>query len=343
MKAAWLEDWKEVSLKELPNPQIGNEEALIRVKYAGICGSDLHVYNGHHATAIKPVILGHEFSGEIAELKTQSNSKLKIGDRVVVQPYTSCNVCDLCVQGRDNICKELKIFGIHTDGCFCEYIKVPIKKVYGIPQNVDMRLATMIEPLAVAVHDVRRSELKAGQTALIVGGGPIGLLIALVARLSGASTIVLSEVNEYRIAMARSMGFTVINPMETDVERDSLALTGGEGFDVVFEVSGTVQGAALMTKAVKIGGKIIVIGVPKKKYEVDTGAILARELEVLGVRVHSQIHFAAAIDIVGTGLLNEDLAKIMTHEYALEDIRHAIEFSLEDQQHMKVIMKVQDS
>jgi 2-desacetyl-2-hydroxyethyl bacteriochlorophyllide A dehydrogenase len=341
MKAAWLKDWKELALEDRPVPKIGHGEVLIRVKYAGICGSDLHVYNGHHATAIKPVILGHEFSGEIVEIDPDCHTGLKAGDRVVVQPYTSCGTCDICVQGRDNVCKELKIFGIHQDGCFAEYIKVPIKKVYRIPEGVDMKLATITEPLAVAVHDVRRSALSAGQTAMVIGGGPIGVLIALVARLSGASRIVVSEVNEYRIAFLREMGFTVVNPMKEDAEKAALAFTdNGEGFDVVFEVSGTLPGAALMTRVARIGGKIVVIGIPKGKCEVDTGAVVAKELELLGVRVHAQVNFAAAIDIIAKGDLNNDLRKVITDEYSLDDIQKAIDFSQEDQKHLKVVIRI---
>ena len=254
MKAAWLKDWKQVSYEERPMPVIGHGDALVRVKYTGICGSDLHVYNGHHATAIKPVVMGHEFAGEIVEVGEDGKDRFKPGDRVAVQPFTSCNVCDTCVQGRDNVCRQLKILGIHIDGCFAEYVKVPLKKVYRIPENVSFRLAALTEPLAVAVHDVRRSRLAVGETALIIGGGPIGLLIALVARYAGASRVVISEPNAYRIGVAQKLGFEVVNPMETGSEEKLMALTDGEGYDVVFESSGTMPGAALMTRAAKNRG-----------------------------------------------------------------------------------------
>ena len=340
MKAAWLKDWKNVSCEERPMPVIGPGEALVRVKYAGVCGSDLHVYNGHHATAIKPVVMGHEFSGEIAEVGEDGRHRLNPGDRVVVQPFTACGVCDTCVQGRDNVCRQLKILGIHIDGCFAEYVKVPQKKVYKIPDNVSFRLASLTEPLAVAVHDVRRSRLAVGETALVIGGGPIGLLIAMVARFAGASRVVISEPNKYRIGIAQSMGFEVIDPLTPGAEQAMMAMSDGEGYDVVFESSGTMPGSALMTRAAKIVGRVIVVGIPRTKPEVDIGAIFAKELDVLGVRIHSQLSFAAAVDVLGKGDLATELESLITHEFALADIRKAIEFSQEDDEHIKVVLKV---
>lgn len=340
MKAAWLKDWKKVSVEDRPVPEIGHGDALVRVKYAGICGSDLHVYNGHHATAIKPVIMGHEFAGEIAEVGEDGAGRFQPGDRVVVQPYTSCGVCDTCVQGRDNVCRQLRILGIHIDGCFAEYVKVPLKKVYKIPEGVSFRLAALTEPLAVAVHDVRRSRLAVGETALVIGGGPIGLLIAIVARYAGASRVVISEPNKYRIGVAQALGFEVTDPLIPGSEEELMAKTNGEGYDVVFESSGTMPGAALMTRAAKIVGRVIVVGIPRSKPEVDTGAIFAKELDVLGVRIHSQLSFAAAVDVLGKGDLNSELESLITHEYALADIQKAIDFSQAGGEHIKAILKV---
>ncbi len=340
MKAAWLKDWKKLSFEDRTVPVIGQGDALVRVKYVGICGSDLHVYNGHHATAIKPVVMGHEFAGEIAEVGEDGIHRFQPGDRVVVQPYTSCDVCDTCVQGRDNVCRQLRILGIHIDGCFAEYVKVPLKKVYKIPDNVSYRLASLTEPLAVAVHDVRRSRLAVGETALIIGGGPIGLLIAMVARYAGASRVVISEPNKYRIGIAQALGFEVTDPLVPGADDILMGKTDGEGYDVVFESSGTMPGAALMTKAAKITGRVIVVGIPRTKPEVDTGAIFSKELDVLGVRIHSQLSFAAAVDVMGKGDLNTELEALITHEFALADIQKAIDFSQEDEQHIKVVLKV---
>lgn len=336
MKAAWLRDWNDLELEDRPVPQIGPGEVLIKVHYAGICGSDLHVYTGHHSTAIRPVIMGHEFSGEVAELSEECH--LKIGDRVVVQPYTSCGMCDACVQGRDNVCTSLKIFGIHRDGCFAQYIKVPIKKAYKIPEGIDYKLAAMAEPLAVAVHDIRLAGLSVGQTALIIGGGPIGILLALVARRSGAYNIVISEINEYRIKVARGMGFTVLNPLEVDVRAQANKMTGGRGFDVVFEATGSPQGAELMMAAVKTCGTIVIIGISRKKPEIDTGAILERELKLIGVRIHAQRNFVGAVYLLPR--MKTELESLITHEYSLDEINKAFDYAINGTDHIKIMIKI---
>jgi len=341
MKAAIVRKINEISVEDLPVPKPGPEEALVKVKYAGICGTDIHVFLGHHSTARYPVILGHEFVGELMEINTAKETDVEIGDDVLVQPYKSCGVCDSCIQGRDNVCSKLCILGVHDHGCFAEYVKVPARKVYKLPSNIDLRLATLVEPLAVAIHDVRKSSLQVGQTAFIIGGGPIGALIAIVARLNGASDIVISEVNEYRIKFARDLGFTVINPRETDVMQEVMKKTGGKGFDVVYEVSGTKQGAELMTKAVKIGGTIMIVGVPTDKYPVDVGNILAKEIEIKGVRIHSQINFATAVNIIKTEVLNDQLVKFIDSEFTLDEIKEAMKFSIEDRKHFKTLIKIQ--
>lgn len=340
MKAAIVKKINEVSFEEVPKPAPGIEEGLVKVKYSGICGTDIHVYTGHHATAKYPVILGHEFVGELVEINTVKGTDLKVGDYVLVQPFNSCGVCDACIQGRDNVCSKLSILGVHEDGSFAEYVRVPLRKVYRMPDGLDLKLAALIEPLAVAVHDVKRSNLKVGQTAFIIGGGPIGALIALVARLNGASKIVISEVNEYRIKFIKDLGFEVLNPKEMDVAQEVLKMTDGKGFDVVFEVSGSQPGLELMTKAVKITGTIVIIGFPKDKFPVDTGLVASRELVIKGVRVHSQINFASGIDIMKAGIINDQLVKLIDKEFKLEEVEEAIRYSIEDQAHFKVIIVI---
>lgn len=340
MKGAIIRKVNKISVEELPDPKLEREEALIKVKYAGICGTDIHLYHGKHPTAKYPLIPGHEFVGELVEINTDKESDLKIGDCVLAQPIKSCGVCDPCLEGRDNVCSKLNILGVHDSGCFAQYIKVPVRKIYKLPSGFDMRLAALTEPLAVAVHDVRRSNLKVGQSVLVIGGGPIGLLIAMVARLNGASKIIISEVNEYRIKFAEDLGFTVINPTKGNFLQNLLKLVNGKGFDIVYEVSGTRPGAELMTQAAKIGGTIVIVGMASDKYPVDIGAIFAKELEIKGVRIHTQINFAAAVEILKDGVINDMLRKLITHEFPLDQAEEAIRFSFEDQKHFKVLIKI---
>jgi len=154
MKAAIVSKYNKIGIKEIPKPKIQNEEVLIKVKFASICGSDIHLFKGELSTAKIPVVLGHEICGEIAEISSKANTHLKINDTVVVQPYISCEKCEMCSQGKNNTCENLKIFGINEQGGFAEYVKAPINRVHRFPKEIDPRLGALAEPLAVAVHDV---------------------------------------------------------------------------------------------------------------------------------------------------------------------------------------------
>jgi 2-desacetyl-2-hydroxyethyl bacteriochlorophyllide A dehydrogenase len=339
MKAALFADKNKLELVEAPVPAIGAGEALVRVAYAGICGSDIHVWQGHHPTATYPRIPGHEFSGVLEKVNGTPRDGLKAGDRVVVQPFWSCGLCEPCIRGMDNVCRELKIFGIHEDGCFAEYIRVPIKKVYKLPDNVDLRLGAITEPLAVAVHDVRKSGLMVGEKALILGGGPIGMLIALVAQHAGAGEVYVSEINEYRLAFAKKLGIKTINPAKADLKEEVLRIDG-KGFDVVYEASGSKPCIQAATDVVKIGGTILIIGMASEQHPFNMGAVFAKELTIKGVRIHSQQSYEGAIALLKSGDINEKLNQIVSREFKLGDCVAAMQYQIEDANHFKVLIKI---
>jgi 2-desacetyl-2-hydroxyethyl bacteriochlorophyllide A dehydrogenase len=342
MKAALFKAPGDLSVTQLPQPELSFGDALVRVRYGGICGTDMHVFQGHHKAAKFPLVPGHEFVGTLVEAYGELGGGLILGNDALVQPYYACGTCSLCISGRDNICSRLSVLGVHRDGCFAEYVTVPIKKVFKLPEGLDYQLAALTEPLSVAVHDVRMSGLKVGQTAFVFGSGPIGMLIALVARLAGATKVVISEVNAFRILFAEQLGFSVINPMTTNLLDTAAALTDGHGFDVVYEASGTRQGAEAMTQLVKIGGKIIVIGFPAEKYPIDTAAITAKEIAIQGARIHAQINFMEAIGVLASGVLNDDLYKFIDRVYILDDFGEAMRYAIEDQEHFKVLVEVNE-
>jgi len=340
MKAAIVRKAGELLIEELPVPEPGQEEALVKVYYGGICGTDNHVYRGSHKTAKYPVVLGHEFVGRLEKINTIKDIDVKEGDNVLVQPYKPCGICEPCIQGSDNVCTKLQILGVHEHGCFAEYIKVPAHKVFKLPDNIDLKQAILVEPLAVAVHCVRKSEMQVGQTVFVIGGGPIGMIIAIVARLNGASEVVISEPNEYRKEFARKLGFNVIDPKNTDAVEEVKTMTKGRGFDVVFEASGSLGGAAMMTGCTKTSGTIVIVGVPSDKYPIDSGLILAKELKVVGVRIHAQINFLTAIKIMESGVLKDQLAPFIDTEFDLGQLDEAMKFSLEDQKHFKILINI---
>lgn len=339
MKAACYLKRNDLQIIDLDRPEIGCGEALIKVKYAGICGSDLHVYQGQHPTARFPIVPGHEFVGELIKLGESTTSEIKPGENVVVQPFFSCGLCEPCITGNDNVCTELKLLGAHCNGCFAEYVKVPAKKMCRIPNGTDLKLAALAEPLAVAVHDVRRSQLKVGQKALVIGGGPIGLLIAMVARMTGAE-IYISEVNSFRINFAKDLGFDVINPAESDFQMQVDKATNGKNFDVVFEVSGSKAGIASMTKLAKVSGMIMIVGMASDSYPVDLMTIFSKQLKLQGVRIHSQEAFCVAVDILVDGRLNDQLSKLITRIYNLNDIKKVYNYIESDKEHFKILLEV---
>lgn len=339
MKTAYYPSVHKIEYVEIDTPKPKKGEALIKVKYAGICGSDLHVYHGAHPTAKFPVVPGHEFVGEVVELGEDASTDIKPGEIVVAQPFSSCGVCEACITGNDNVCQSLKLLGAHMNGCFAEYVAIPAKKMYRIPEGVDLKLAALAEPLAVAVHDVRRSGLKVGQSTLIIGGGPIGIFIAIVAQLAGAQ-VYISEVSDFRLDFAKNMGFKTLNPTHADFDQRVVEITKGKGFDVVFEVSGSKAGIASMTKLVKISGTVMVVGMASDKFPVDTTSVFLKQVKLLGVRIHSQEAFAAAVDILADGKLNSQLTQLISKTYSLNDVEEAYRYVLSNTDYFKVLIEV---
>ncbi len=340
MKAALFPQKGQIEMTQREIPEIAEGEALVEVKYAGICGSDVHVWQGHHATATYPRIPGHEFSGVLVEAKGTLRDGLKPGDSVVVQPIWTCGMCEPCITGHDNVCSRLNIFGIHRDGCFAQYIRVPIRKVYKMPEGVSLKMGALVEPLAVAVHDVNRSGLSLGDKTLIIGGGPIGMLIGIVAKHAGAGQVYISEINPFRIDFAQSIGLHTINPATEDLAQKTVEITGGKGFDVVFEVSGSKAGIAAMTQTAKIGGTIMVVGMGSESFPVDTGTVIAKELKMKGVRIHAQKHFEAAVELLKDAGIREQLDKLITRVFPLNECVEAMHYQVEDPEHFKVVLEI---
>ncbi len=340
MKAVLFPSKNQIEWVDRPCPSIGAGEALVEVKFAGICGSDVHVLEGKHATATYPRIPGHEFSGVLREANGALRDGIQVGDSVVVQPFWTCGTCEPCFTGHDNVCTKLNVFGIHQDGCFAQYIRVPAHKVYRLPDHVSLRLGALTEPLAVAVHDVRESGLSVGQRALVVGGGPIGLLVALVAQQAGASRVTISEVNDYRVDFAESLGIDVINPAKEDFNARVSELTNGSGFDVVYETSGSKPGLACATQSVKIRGTIMIIGIGSELFPMDTVAIFSKELTLKGVRIHAQSAFEGAIRLLETGSINDQLEQIITKVFPFEAGLEAFRYQMEDAHHFKVLVEL---
>lgn len=337
MKAAVIQSANHIQLEALPLPSIKSGEALIKVKYCGICGTDIHVLHGEHPTATFPVVPGHEFVGELVDYKGET--VLKRGMTVAAQPVYACGNCEPCAKGQDNVCESLRIHGCHVNGGFAEYVTAPLHKLYEIPDGVDLELAALAEPLAVAVHDVRRSGLAVGNSALVIGGGPIGLLIAIVARQAGAGKLVVSEISEYRRKIAEELGFETINPLDAEFDSALAGHTNSKGFDVVYEVSGSKAGIVTAVDCAKITGSVMIIGMTGEPYPVSLSKIFQKELSLQGVRVHAQINFIGAVDLIKSGVIHDELRKIVSAVYPLDQVEDAFDFAQSDGNFFKILVK----
>ncbi len=342
MKAAIFEKVDQLNLKDVPKPELKDGEALIKVHYIGICGTDSHVFHGHHATAVYPLIPGHEYVGELAEIKGVGSERFELGDIVVAQPILSCGHCDACAKGEDNVCSSLRIVGVHADGGFAEYVKVSTRKMYKYDKNIDMQLAALTEPLAVAVHDVRVSGLKAGETAFVLGGGPIGLLLAIVAKKTGARRVVVAEVSEYRRKFAAELGFDVVNPFDEDYDEQLRTLSEGRGFDVSYEAAGAPNALNICMEHTKNTGTVVVIAISSKPYPIDTAKMFFKELRLQGVRIHNQYNFIGAIDLINSGEMNDDLIKLVSKVFTLDEVHEAFNYVETNKDCFKILVKVND-
>lgn len=316
MKAAYYTGNKTFEIRDIEPVAPGEGEVAIRVAYNGICGTDLHAYHGAMDARIgHNRIIGHEMSGTVAALGA-SVSGLAIGDAVVVRPLRPCGNCPACNSGISHICHNLKFLGLDSDGALQEQWNVPAYAVHKLPAGISLEHAALAEPVAVACHDVRLGRVKAGEDVLIIGGGPIGILIGMVAKHAGAK-VTISEINPHRLAIAEKLGFATVNPKEVDVAAEIMTRTDKKGADVIFEVSGTQAGTALMTEAAATRGRIVMVAIHTKKPEVDLFRFFWRELELIGVRVYEKEDFDQAIDLIATGAI--DCATMITDIRGIEE------------------------
>jgi 2-desacetyl-2-hydroxyethyl bacteriochlorophyllide A dehydrogenase len=273
-------------------------------------------------------------SGEIAEVGSQV-SGWQVGDRVVVRPLDPCGKCAACRAGHAHICYNLKFLGIDTPGAFQGSWTVPAHTLHRLPAHLSLDEAALIEPLAVACHDVRRGEIRAGERAVVIGGGPIGMLIALVAAHQGAEVLV-SEINPFRIQLSRELGFETFNPLETDLVAEVEERTEGAGADVVFEVSGSAAGASTMTQLVRTRGRIVVVAIFSEPPTVDLFRFFWRELSLHGARVYEPQDFDSAISLAAEGDL--PLTRLISVRRPLEELQTAFEQIESSTDLMKVLI-----
>ncbi len=295
MKASFYEGNKTFSVKEIEQVAPAAGEVRIKVAYCGICGSDVHIYHGNmDARVTIPQVIGHEMSGEIDAIGEGVEGYV-VGDKIVVRPLDN-RLEDASDKGFSHICKKLKFMGIDSEGALQQFWNVPAFTLHKLPASIDLKLASLIEPLAVACHDVRRSGLKEGEVAVVLGGGPIGALVAMVARTTGAR-IIISEMNPTRIELLTSMGFDVVNPAEKNLLEYVTEVSNGSLADVVFEVAGVQATINSMTEVAGLCARIVVVAIHAQPRPIDLKMMFWRELSVLGARLYEPQDYEKAIEL----------------------------------------------
>lgn len=335
MKAAYLEADKSIRINPITPVTPGPDQVRIQVAYCGVCGTDLHIYRGHMDKRVAfPQVIGHEMSGTIAEVG-ENVEDLKTGDAVVIRPLDPCGKCGACRSNNRHICYNLNFIGIDSAGAFQSSLNVPAHTVHKLPSSLDLKLAALIEPLSVACHDNRLGDVKTGETAVVLGGGPIGMLNAMVAKQRGAK-VILSEINESRLALAQSLGFQTVNPLQDDIKAIVDAQTDGNGADVVFEVSGAKSAIAAMTDLACARGRIVIVAIVPEPTPVNLFQVFWRELQFIGARVYEPQDYEEAISLAASGKLNLD--KLITAEMPLGKLADAFKMLDQSENQVKILV-----
>lgn len=308
----------------------------IRVAYVGLCGTDLHIVHGSMDRRVQtPLVFGHEMSGTIAALGAGVDG-WAVGDAVTVMPLDWDGTCPACLAGNSHICQNLNFVGIDSPGSLQQLWNVRADLLVRLPAGLPLAHAALAEPVAVAVHDVRRSELTAGDKVVVIGGGPIGVLIATVSRHFGAEVAVI-ELEAGRRGQIEDLGFPTLDPRETNQVEWVETWTGGVGADVVFEVSGAAVAVLGATALAKVRGTLVVVAIHPTPREIDLQRLFWRELRILGARVYQRADFETAVELLRDGVIPAEL--LISQIVPLDGISGAIA-DLENGSALKILVDV---
>ena len=318
MKAAVLERVGKISVKEVPEPSPKTDQVLVKVAACGLCGTDVKLYKGEYSGKI-PVILGHEFAGEIVEVGGDVLN-LKVGDRVVSDPNEPCRACDWCRSARSTFCETMAAYGVLQDGGFAGYCVVGEKGAYRVPEGLGYTSAAFAEPVACALHAIDRAAIRVGETVVIIGGGPMGQILLQLAKSAGANKLIMVTRSAWKLELAAGFGATdTVSATEDDVHGKILDLTRGMGADVVIEAVGAPRTIELGITLAKKSGRVIIFGFAPQdaKASFIPFDVLSRELSILGAWVNPYT-FPRALDVLASEQV--DVASLVSRELDLESI-----------------------
>jgi threonine dehydrogenase-like Zn-dependent dehydrogenase len=326
MRAVIIETPGKIRVGNVADPTPKPDELVIRVGACGICGTDLHIANGNLSMTRYPIVPGHEVAGEVVAVGSNvpqrigtSDTKLTVGARVAIDPNRYCGYCALCRTGRENLCLNYGCMGVTTDGAFAEYVTVPASKAYVLPENLSFQEAALLEPVSCAVHGMHRLNPKSGDTFLIVGAGPMGLLLLQLAVRGGASKVAVVDLNTQRLQRAATLGASVT---QTDINK--LLEEEPLGFDCVIDVTGVARAVEGAFAAVKRGGKLMVFGVASSEARISLSQfhITTSEITILGSQA-ILFSFEPAVRLISGGVINTKA--LLTTTLPLEDFPTALD------------------
>lgn len=321
MKALLLSEYKKLELTDLPTPEIGPEDILVQVKACGICGSDIHGWDGSSGRRQPPLVMGHEASGVVAAVGSSVKGYTE-GERITFDSTVWCGKCHFCLAGRPNLCDARMVLGVSCDdyrryGCFAEYVSVPARICCKLPDSLSFEHAALIEAVSIAVHAANRTPVSLGDTAVVVGSGMIGLLVIQTIKQKGCSRVIATDLNAQRLEVARKLGADVtINVGEEDPVARVKELTNGRGADVALEVVGATPTIKSAIDCTRKGGSITIVGNLAPTIELPLQSVVTRELNIFGTCASSG-EYPACVDLLASGMIKvEDL---ITAKAPLED------------------------
>ena len=321
----------------MPAPEVGHNDVLIKVGRTAICGTDIHIYQWDDRasnTIPVPLAVGHEFSGEVVECGSEVNG-FEIGDRVSAEGHITCGVCRNCRAGRRHLCIDTVGVGVNRPGAFAEYISVPAFNVFKLPDVIGDDMASILDPLGNATHAALSFDL-VGEDVLITGAGPIGIMSVAIARYAGARHIVITDVNDYRLSLARKMGATVaVNVTDSSLDDTMKDLGMEEGFDVGMEMSGNASAFREMLRTMHHGGRVALLGIPPGETAVDWNEVIFKGLILKGIYGREMFEtWYKMASMLQSGL---DVSPIITHHFDVSDYEEAFQL-MESGQSGKVIL-----
>ena len=308
MKALVLKEYRQFAVEDFPVPALQPDEVLVRVRACGICGSDVHGMDGSSGRRIPPIVMGHEAAGVIAEIGKAVTGWTK-GDRVTFDSTVSCGECWYCRRGEINLCENRRVLGVscgeyRRHGAFAEYVAVPQRILYRLPDNLSFEQAAMVEAVSVAVHAVERTPLTLNASVAVVGTGMIGLLVVQVLRARGCGQIIAIDLDEGKLKLANKFGAThMLKADEPTLQEKIRARTAGRGVDAAFEVVGISPAVKTAIESVRKGGSITLVGNLKPQVELPLQAVVTRQLTLIGTCA-SAGEYPACLDLIASGKVN---------------------------------------